>query len=369
MPKKKVLHLVEDLNIGGLEKVVASIATGLNKNKYDIQVWCLTKGGKIADELISKNISIKILGLNNYHNPLQIIILAKYLKKSKIDIIHSHGYFANTFGRLASILARVPVKIVHVHTTDYIFKSKNILVERLLSLFTKKIICVSNSVKDFVEKTLGITKGKVCLVYNGCGMSNESKSEYQFDRFSFGLGQDDFVIIVVASLAPHKGHRVLIDATKDLVQKFKKLRLLIVGDGPLRNELESYVSDLKLSEHIFFIGQKQNVFPYLKIADVFVLPSIKREGFGIALIEAMAMGIPVIGSKLGGIPEIIDNQGNGILFPPGDFVALAGSIKKMIVNKKLRDRFGAVGRVIYKNKFTNSKMINSIEILYDDVSN
>ena len=367
-PKIRVLHLVEDLGIGGLEKVVASIAIGLNKNKYEVEVWCLAKGGEIADELIAKNISVKILGLNNYHNPLQIILLAKHLKRSKIDIIHSHGYFANTFGRLASILARVPARIVHIHTTDYIHKKKNFLVEKLLSHFSEKIICVSNSVKDFVDQKLGITGRKVCLVYNGCCMNGTSKDDHKFSRFTLGLAKDDFVIIVVASLVPNKGHRVLVDAMKDLVLQFKKLRLLIVGDGPLRSELEAYVSDLRLSEHIFFAGLQKKIFPYLKASDVFVLPSIKREGFGIALIEAMALGKPVIGSDLGGIREIIDDHKTGILFPPGDSKKLADSIKNLIVNKELRHHFGALGRNLYKKKFNDRKMISDIEIIYNDIS-
>ena len=158
--KKKVLQIVEDLNIGGLEKVVASIVDGLDKNKYDTQVWCLTKGGDIADHLISRHINVKILDLNNYHNPIQIIKLAIYLRRAKIEIIHSHGYFANTFSRLAAVLAMVPVKISHVHTTDYTLNWRNIVIDKLLSFSTDKIICVSGAVKQFVENDVGVSKKK-----------------------------------------------------------------------------------------------------------------------------------------------------------------------------------------------------------------
>ena len=180
MRKKKVLHIVEDLRIGGLERVLASIVLNLDRSKFIPQVWCLAQGGEIADDLIRAGVNVKILGMNSYYNPLNIIKLSNYLRKSKIDIIHTHGYFASTFGRLAAILAGTPVIITHIHTTYYGFKKRNILIERLLSFFTDKIVCVSKSTKEFVEKIERIDKNKTCLIYNGTESANRrySKNPY-----------------------------------------------------------------------------------------------------------------------------------------------------------------------------------------------
>ena len=139
MIRRKVLHIVEDLEVGGLERVVESIALGLNKNKYDVQVWCLSKGGAIAEELVRKGMLVKILRMSSYHNPIQVIKLSKLLKLSKIDIVHTHGYFGSTFGRLAAILAGTPAIFTHVHTSDFRFKKHNILVEKFLSYFRIKL--------------------------------------------------------------------------------------------------------------------------------------------------------------------------------------------------------------------------------------
>jgi glycosyltransferase involved in cell wall biosynthesis len=365
MKQKKVLHIVEDLNIGGLERVVESIVIGLDKNKYKIQVWCLTKGGKIADNLISKKIAVKILDLHNYHNPFQVIKLAILLKKEKFDIIHSHGYFANAFGRLAAILAMIPVKLAHVHTTQNKFKRRNILMELLLSIFTKKIICVSNTVKQFVENNEGIAKKKTCLIYNGCNVKNSDIYHQNFSRSNFGFLRSDFVIITVASLVQHKGHRVLIDAVDTLARKYQNLRLLIVGDGPLRASLNTYVRDLHLSATIHFTGEQENVFPLLKLADAFVLSSTIREGLGIAMIEAMTVKLPLIGSHLGGIPEVINHGVNGFLVSPGNPAELAESIEKLILNREMAINFGKNGKELFKNKFTIKKMTDNIEQLYD----
>ena len=128
MKKIKVLHLVEDLKIGGLERIIESIVTGLDKDRYDAEVWCLAHGGEIAQELIEKGITVKILGMKSYYNALKIVALSRLMKKEKIKILHTHGYFGSTFGRLAAILGRVPVIIAHVHSTYYGYNKRNILV-------------------------------------------------------------------------------------------------------------------------------------------------------------------------------------------------------------------------------------------------
>ena len=367
MRPKKILHIVEDLGIGGLEKVVAAIAIGLDKKKYEIEVWCLTKGGDIADQLISKNINLKILGMNSYHNPFQIIKLFVNLKKSKFDIIHSHGYFASTFGRLAALLAGIPIKITHVHTTDFGFKKRNILIERLLSIFTFKIICVSDAVKQYVETYVGINNKKTCLIYNGCYAGNLAKSDSKIARSLFGFSKENFIIITVGSLVQHKGHCILIDAVKILEKQYANLRLLIVGDGPLSGSIHSYIRKLQLTSKIILTGKKENVFGLLNLADIFVLASIEREGLGIALIEAMASGLPLIGSRLGGIPEVINHDVNGLLVRPGKPYELAESIEKIILNREMANKFGKQGKEIFKEKFTTHKMTRNLELLYDRI--
>ena len=370
MARKKVLHIVEDLEIGGLERVIASIVMGLDRTRYEVEVWCLVRGGEIAEELVEKGIGVKILGMNSYHNPLQIVALSRLIKKSRIDIIHTHGYFGSTFGRLAAILVKTPTIIAHVHTTYYGFKKRNLLVEKFLSLFTDKIVCVSRAVNRFVEEVEGISEKKTCLIYNGVGKPRlfQGDRDSHVDRKSLGLGEEDLVVITVASLTPHKGHHVLIDAAKAVSKRHENLRLLIVGDGPLRNNLRAYADELQLSSKIVFAGQRKDVNSLLKLANIFVLPSKEREGLPIALIETMAVGLPVIGTQLGGIPEVIEENVNGLLFAPGNSEELAAAIEKLIGDKTIREKMGRAGRKIYEEKFTVERMVNNIESLYDELA-
>jgi glycosyltransferase involved in cell wall biosynthesis len=366
MLKIKIVHMVEDLKIGGLEKVIAAIVTGLDRKKYQVEVWCLASGGKIAD-VIKEKICLKILNLPGYYNPLNIIKLSYLLFKSNTDIVHTHGYFASTFGRIAAILARIPVIISHVHTMDYSMTGRNIAIERALSVFTHKIICISNAVKRFVIENEHIRNDKTCVIYNGIEipyhismMNNNNKKSIT------GFEDNSFVIISVASLTHHKGHQVLLDAVKKVSVKWPQIRVVIVGDGPVKKILENFVLRSGLSSKVLFAGEQENVFPFLNCSDLFVLASIDREGLGISIIEAMSLGKPVIASNLGGIPEVVQNGINGLLFTPGHSEELALAIEKMIETKQMIEVMGQAGKKIYKEKFTCNRMVAQIEKCYEE---
>ena len=369
MEKLKVIHMVEDLKIGGAERIIASIAEGLERRRFEISVWCIAKGGEIADELKQKGIDIKILDIFSYHNPINILRLAYLFRKARPDIVHAHGYFGSTFGRLAAILAGVPIIITHVHSTYYEYKKRNMLIERFLSYFTDKIVCVSEAVKDFVVKDEGIANNKTCVIYNGVDVSDtlELFKSVDQERKSFGIEEEDFVVITVASLMPHKGHQVLLDAARIVSKEHSNLRLLIVGDGPLRNELQEYANKLGISSKVVFTGQRQrkDVSRLLNLSDIYVLSSILREGFSISIAEAMAMSKPVIASNLGGIPELIEDKVNGLLVAPGNSYELAAAVEKLVSDRSMREKMGRRGREIYEEKFTVAKMIQNIASLYD----
>ncbi len=369
MAKKKVVHIVENLRIGGLERVIASIVLGLDNSKYEVEVWCLVRGGEVAQELSSKGVLVKILGMNSYHNPFQILALSRVIRKENVYILHTHGYFGNTFGRLAAILAMTPVIIAHVHTTYHGFKKRHLLIERLLSLFTDKIVCVSQAVRKFVVEVEGINEKKTTLIYNGVGepRSFEMVSDETVNRKSLGISDKDIVVIAVASLTPHKGHQILLEAARVVTKRYENVRFLIAGDGPLRNELESYTREAGLSSKVVFTGQRKDVATLLSLGDFFVLPSIEREGLGIALIEAMAAGLPVIGTRLGGIPEVIEDRVNGLLVAPGNPGELATAIEKLASDRSMKAKMGMKAKQIYKLKFTADKMTWGIEFLYEDL--
>ena len=149
--RANVIHVVEDLKVGGLEKVIAAIVTGLNPRKYDAQIWCLANGGQLADWLRDIGVAVKIFNWQTYHNPLNVARLSCRMRRSRIDIVHTHGYFGSTFGRMAARAAGITRILTHVHSSYLNFSPRHLVIEKVLSYATQKVICVSNAVREFVE--------------------------------------------------------------------------------------------------------------------------------------------------------------------------------------------------------------------------
>lgn len=365
--RQTILHIVEDLRIGGLERVIQSIVFGLDRGKYNVEVWCLAEGGEIADEISEQGIPVKVLGMKSYYNPRRILELAFLLQEAKIDLIHCHGYFASTFSRLAGLMAGRAAMVQHMHTTEHRFSPRNVRIEALLSLYTDQVICVSEAVKTFAVEALGIPEIRTCVIYNTAfAKSNGSQGAgLEERRAELKLEVDDMVIVTLASLTRNKGHEVLLHAARQLRQQHPRIKFLVVGDGPLRGELKAQAEQRGLAGHVAFTGLQTDVRPYLEMAHMLVLPTLYREGLSVALIEGAAAGLPLVGSNLGGIPEVIVHQQNGFLVRPGDASDLAAAIGQLIANPDLRGRMGRASREIYETRFSQGLILRRIEELYD----
>jgi len=362
--KKSVLHIVEELRIGGLEKIIYDLATKMNTEKYTVTVWCIARGGEIAEELIRAGIDVRILGINSYYNPFNIIRMAKFIGKHNPDILHSHTYFSNTIGRIAGRLANVPVIITHVHNTYFNYSIKNLLIERVLSFFTDKIICCSKAVRDFVLKHEKIKIQKTVVIHNGI---NLRKFHEGFNgvslRKSFKISDDAPVIITVASLTEKKGHKFLLKAITSIKKRYRNIKVLIVGDGPLEHELKKIARDYNLRNSVIFAGQRNDIPELLKISDIFVLPSL-QEGFPLAVIEAMSTGLPVVATSVGGVPEVIEHGETGLLIPLGNPEALSDAIMILLKDEKIGKEIGRQGQKVISENFVSDKMVAEIDQLY-----
>jgi glycosyltransferase involved in cell wall biosynthesis len=367
--RKKILHIVEDLNMGGLERVIETLVLGLDRRRYDVEVWCLARGGAIAEELLSLGVPVRILGLTSYYNPARVRELALILDAQRFDVVHTHGYFASTFARLALLLKSGPVIVHHLHTTDRSFKLRNRKIESLLSLCTDRIICVSQAVSQFAVESLGVHPQKIRVIYNTAFAVEDNPAVRKSARQAVlpGVPKGDFVIVSVASLTANKGHDVLLLAMKNLVARHCAVRCVIVGEGPERPVLESRIDRLGLRSHVFLAGLQLDVLPFLRMADVAVLTTVGREGLSVALIEGAAAGLPLVGSDLGGIPEVIKHEANGLLFSPGIPEALAKALCRLITDPGLRERMGRKSRAIYRERFSHEIMIGQIEQTYDEI--
>jgi len=365
MNKLSVFHLVEDLKTGGAERVIADIVEGLDRKRFEARVWCLTRGGETADELLEKGVEVRILGIWSYHNPLNIIRLSRLLKKEKPDIVHTHGYFASVIGRLAAKKAGLPIIITHVHSTYWEYKKRHLLIERYLSRCTHRIICCSEAVKNFVTGHEKIKEDKTVVIYNGVDEERFLPVQDPWPpRARLGIDRESPVVGTVSSLTPHKGQKYLIQAAAKIREKYPATRFLIVGDGPLRRSLEEQALELSLQSSLIFTGARRDIPDLLSLMDIFVLPSSSREGLGIAIIEGMAMEKPTVATDIGGIPEVVQDGETGLLVRPGDSAALAKAIIGLIDNPDRAKAMGKKGRNRFAQKFTRKTMLSKIEDLY-----
>ncbi len=361
MTALRVAQVVEDLNIGGLERIIATIATGLNKDMYSQRVICLKEGGPIADELISSGVEVQVLGMSGSRDIRTVMRLRALLKKEAISLIHTHGYTAATYGRLSAISAGVPIRISHLHSTYTQYTAKQVFIERLLAGGTDKFLCCSGAVADFAHSVLKVHPDKIAIIHNGIDVEKFASAA------SREVAKDGLYVGCIAGLSPHKGHRYLLEAAQRVREHFPhRVTFMIVGEGSIRGELEAYARELGIDDRVMFQGLVSDAVTVMPLFDLVVLPSSEREGLGIALLEAMAAGKPVVGTAIGGITEVIRDRQNGLIVPPRDPAALAQAIIEVLGDREKSTAMGRAGQQMVREKFTAGGMIRQIEALYAD---
>jgi sugar transferase (PEP-CTERM/EpsH1 system associated) len=367
MKKIKVVYLVEDLKLGGLERLIEDICLNLNHERYAISVWCFNALGMIGERLVQQGVDVRVLHLKSCYHPLAILRLRRLLKTHAPDIIHTHTYFGNTLGRLAGILAGVPVKIVHVHGIYSHYRWPHYLMERSLSLFTQQIVCCSKAVRQFALTSEKISSRKVKTIYNGIQIERFDVPINRFAiREALGLKEKEKVIITVGSLRWVKGYKYFLESMVEVNKKKQDARCLIVGEGLLRRDLEEKVRCLGLDGCVQFLGLRTDIPELLGCADIFVLSSLV-EGLPLAVIEACAAGLPVIATDVGGVSEIIENGVTGILVPSKDIQALQQAIVTLLDDPEQARLMGEAGKRMARQKFSLEIMMRNIENLYQSL--
>jgi glycosyltransferase involved in cell wall biosynthesis len=298
--------------------------------------------------------------------PGAVYAIYKIIKSEKIDIVHCHRHKATVIGALASAIAGVSEVISHVHGLTRTRTRKRYITNWILFKRVKKIIAVSDSVrKDIIRTNLNLNPEKVVTVRNGIdlGLIDSINTTRKDARLKLGLPDDTITFGTVGRLTRTKGQSYLLEAFSKILEQIHDARLVLIGEGPLSEELRRQAGNLNISSKILFTGYRNDVRELLKGLDVFVLPSV-AEGLSIALLEAMASRLPVIASNVGGIPEVIDCN-SGFLLPARDSSVLAEAMKKFaLLKNKERIIIGNSARKRVEEAFTTEIMQQNISELY-----
>jgi glycosyltransferase involved in cell wall biosynthesis len=352
------------LMVGGAEETALNLVRHLPP-RFEPMVCCIHEAGPIGEEIRRTGTPVAVLGLTpGLRRPGDVIRLRRYLCDTRPSIVHTFLLTASLYGRLAAILARVPV-VIGTEMNVYEHKRRaHALAERLLLAGTDRVIASAGAVRDFYVHQVGADPAKVDVVYNAVDFAQGRPTVSRLEtRASLGLPADAPVAGIVARLTRQKGHRDLFEALASS-PKLADVQLLVIGGGEEREALEQEAISRGLSKRVHFLGVRRDVGNLLAAMDVFVLPSL-WEGLPLAMVEAMGAGIPVVASRVAGIPEVVDDSRTGLLVPPSDPSALGAALTRLIEDPQLRQRIGGDGSLSVLPRFGIDRYVESITSLYD----
>lgn len=365
--RPRILTLLVGFGVGGAEQLVLDTAPRLRARGFDLRAAALKGPGPLLPELEAAGVPGVALGARHRGDLAVLLRLAALLRSERIDLLHSHLFFANLAGRIAGRLAGVPVILSGQHDTDVWMRPHHRLIERLTARLADRVITCSEAVRAWEIDVIGQPAAKVTTLRNAIVPPAEpGEAERRAARASLGAAPDDLVVGTLGRLdEPKKGLQFFIDAAAAVAARVPRARFVVAGDGPARADLEARAARAGLGDRLRFAGERRDVPRLLSAYDLFVQPSL-WEGFGLTLVEAMAVGKPVVATRVGGIPEIVRHGRDGVLVPPGDVAALAGAIVELLDDPARRSAFAAEGRHRARTEFHIDRLVGETAALYRD---
>ncbi len=354
---------------GGGERYLELLFDRLDRTRYRPILIC-PEPGPFVGRMKERGVETHLVHLAPLFNPLALWRLTRLLRRERVTILQTHGARANFYGRIAGRLAGVPIIISTVHNSlkDYevslLTRWFYITALRLTLPLVHRIICVSNSNRRDQIDECPTAAARIQTVYNGVDpLAFPSQPNRQKVREELGIVSGP-VLVMIARLAEAKGHCFLLQALPNLIKAWPNLCCVFVGDGELREHLQCLAVELAVERSCCFLGVREDIADILAAADVVVLPSLS-EGFPFVLLEALAMGCPVVASRVNGIPELIEDHKTGFLVSARDSHALVVAIRKVLSDPIAAMRMGAEGRALVRERFTVDHMVGNTTAIFD----
>ena len=357
--KKKIIQVIPNLGLGGAEIMVEHLTMSLIEDGFDVSIISLYDyRSPITTRLEDKNVPIYYLGKKKGIDIRVILKLLILFLQKKPDVVHTHLY-SIPYVIPAAIIARIPIKLHTIHNIAE--KEARQSLRKINNVFYKlcKVIpvAISPTVKKSIIREYKLLNNQVPMIYNGIDLTKcIVKKEYKNES---GI----ITILHIGRFAKQKNHICLIESFKLVHDKVPNTVLKLIGGGDLEEEIRYKVKELGLEDSVQFLGLQANVYPYLNEADIFVLPSL-WEGMPITLIEAMATGLPVVATGVGGVPDIIHNNVTGLVVDV-DREQIAETLLKLIDDQNLREKLGKAAR-FSANQFSAKIMAKKYAELYNE---
>jgi len=369
--KTHVLYVIDGMDFGGGERVFLQLAIGL-KNHYHIST--ATTGGMIFERHLHSS------GIQSYPVPMAsqfffkpVCRLVHIIKKNKIDFIHSQGSRADFFARIAGSIAGVPYNVctiaapIEKFDIGIIHKGIYRFLDRLTENCVDRFIVVSDALEKLLTVKRKIFGKRVVKIYNGIELQKyHSSGTFDNLRIELGIPGNAFLIGAIGRIIPSKGLEYLIEAMKVILVTHPEARLIIVGEGPVKDDLITKCKIMGIKDQVIFSGFIDDIRKVLVSIDLLAFPSLS-EGFPMTILEAMAMEKPIIATCIDGVMEQISDAVEGLLVPPGNSEALMQAMKKVMEDRALACTLGSAARRKVENEFTVEKMIDATRHVYQSL--
>ena len=364
---KRILHVIATMPVGGAENVLLTTLRRLDRTQYHSVVCCLQDKGVLGAEV--EKLGVKLIELHKLQkggwDRSIIDDLVDVIQREKIDLVHGHLYHANLYARFAAKCAKVP-SVITVHNTYAKRKWHRQLLNWYLARSTARIIAVSDSIRDDVIRFDRVSPDRVITILNGIDTERSQSSLTLAEaRSRLQLPLDAKVLVTIGRLVEQKGHTILLQALHQLQQNGSHdIYAVLVGDGPWRQRLQEQAAALGLEQHVRFLGTRTDIGDILRAADLYVMPSL-WEGLGLALLEGMAAGLPVLASRVGGMVEVLGEGQYGYLVPTNDVNALVQQLSLLLAPGT---DLGAMALAAQRRvaDFSATKMVSAISDVYTE---
>ena len=374
----KLLKFVPNFGVGGTERQFANLALALDPSRFELSFACLRRWGKYLDVLEPWQRTMaeyKIQSLYYPHSFAQQLRLARSLRRDRIQILHTYNFYANVFAIPAAWLAGVAVIVASIRETGAYLTPMQKRVQKFVCRYADCVLVNADAVKQWLLAQ-GYRREQIVVIRNGIDLSRfVTRNGSGQLRQELGLPARAPLVAVLARLNQMKGIEYFLEAAAVIAGRCPDARFLIVGsnliprddtaveDVAYRRALESSVVRLGLDGRVVFTGMRLDVPEILSALSVSVLPSLS-EGLSNTLLESMAAGVPVVATRVGGNPEIVEEGVTGFLVPPRDPAALAKAVCQLLENPELASRFGQAGRQRVVECFSLERMVRETERLY-----
>ena len=343
---------------GGTERQMTELIRRLDPQRFKVHVACFEKAGAWLPRVAERAASIAEFPIQGFARPATfrtLLTFASWCRQLQIAVVQTCDLYANIFGLPGAALAGVPVRIGSRRELNPDKTPGQIRLQRQAYRCATRVVANSEAARAMLEQE-GVPAASVVVIPNGVEAAT-------FAAPARAVAGPVRSVVTVANLRPEKSHETLIAAARSLAAAFPGVQFQIVGDGPRRAELEALVRAKGLERTVVFLGHREDVGRLLREADVFVLPS-RSEAFPNGVIEAMAAGLPVVASAVGGLLDLVEPGRTGMLVPPGDPEALAGALRQLFTDRVLASQLGAAAQAHVRQRYSFERMVASFEELY-----